>query len=123
MPQFFQAVANESAFKSSLSLMPMVVMSILFSWASGLATSILGAYKWSLTIAFTLQLLGAALLVVFFTPTVAQATSIGVLVVLGIGFGCQMQNTLVACQSATRQKEVAMATGVRNFFVSAVRAV
>ena len=35
---------------------------------------------------------------------------------LGISFGCQMQNTLVAVQAATRQREVAMATTVRNFF-------
>lgn len=118
VPQFFQVVAGQDAIQSSLTLTPVVVTSIAFSWATGLCTSIFGTYKLTLVVAFLFINLGSVLLYCFFRPGISQALSVGILLLLGVGFGCQMQNTLVACQSATRQREVAMATAVRNFFVS-----
>lgn len=108
--------------QSSLTLMPVVVSSIILSWATGLCTTIFGRYKWSLLIGFAMQLIGVTLIYSMFKPGLSSGVAIGVMLITGIGFGCQMQSSLVACQSATHQKEVAMATAVRNFFVSKRRA-
>jgi len=110
--------SNQSAVQSSITLTPVVVSTIIFSWASGLCTSIFGCYKLTLVIAFVLMHVGSVLLWLYFKPGESQALAAGILLILGIGFGCQLQNTLVACQSATRQREMAMATAVRNCFVS-----
>lgn len=116
VPQFFQVASAQNAVQSSVTLLPIVVANIFLSWATGLLTSIYGKYKLSLIIGFALVHVGCILLYVFFKPGISQALSASILLILGIGIGCQMQNTLVACQSATRQREVAMATAVRNFF-------
>ena len=120
VPEFYQIVDHQSALEASITLMPLVITSIVFSWASGYLTSLMGRYKWSLVISFALQVAGTALLFNTFAPELSKAVEVVVMVILGVGFGCQMQCSLVAVQSATCQKEVAMATAVRNFFVSAV---
>lgn len=62
------------------------------------------------------MLVGLVLVYQFFNAGASSAKEVGIMIVLGIGFGAQMQNTLVAAQASTHQKEVAMTTAVRNFF-------
>lgn len=121
IPEYFQVVDGQNALQSSISLMPVVVTSIFFSWLTGLATSVTGRYKRSLLVSFALQTVGSVVVYTQFQLEMSKAVGIAAMLILGIGFGCQMQCSLVACQSATRQEEVAMATSVRNFFVSSYR--
>lgn len=117
VPEYFQVVDGQNALQSSISLMPVVVTSIFFSWLTGLATSLTGRYKWSLLVSFALQIVGSVLIYTQFQLHMTRGIAILAMLILGTGFGCQMQCSLVACQAATRQEEVAMATSVRNFFV------
>lgn len=115
VPQYFQVVAKQDAVQSSLSLMPVVVTSIALSWLTGLLTTLIGRYKWSLVIGSALQLVGTVLLYTMFKPGAEDGATIAVMIVVGFAFGCQMQSSIVGCQSATHQRMVAIATSVRNF--------
>ncbi|PWZ01212.1 MFS general substrate transporter [Testicularia cyperi] len=116
VPEFFQVVEGQNALKASISLLPVVIGSIFFSWLTGLLASCTGRYKWSLVVSALLQTVGSILLYYIFRPHMSQALGIVTMTILGVSFGCHMQCSLVACQSATTQDEVAMATSVRNFF-------
>lgn len=115
LPEFYQVVAGQDAVQASLSLMPVVVTSIALSWFTGLMTTFMGRYKWSIVLGLLLQLAASVCLYVLFVPGIRDGIAIAIMIVMGFGFGCQMQTNLVGVQSATHQKMVAVATSVRNF--------
>ena len=116
LPEFFQVVGGQDAIQSSVTIIPLTISSVAISWGSGLMVSYLGTYKWSLMLSFFLQVIATVVLYVFFRPGVESYQTILIMLLLGIGFGCLMQCTLVASQACTSEKEVAFATSVRNFF-------
>lgn len=115
LPEFYQVVAGQDAVQASLSLMPVVVTSIAFSWLTGLMTTFIGRYKWSIILGIMLQLVASICLYILFVPGIQDGIAIAIMIIMGFGFGCQMQTNLVGAQSATHQKMVAVATSVRNF--------
>jgi hypothetical protein len=72
---------------------------------SGLVTSWTGNYSVSIVVAFVFQLIGASLIYTLKKDTAIWKEIIYMLLI-GIGFGCQMQNSLVAAQSATHKAQV-----------------
>ncbi|KAL9938777.1 hypothetical protein V8E36_002496 [Tilletia maclaganii] len=118
LPIFYQVADRQDAVQSSVTLFPLVLTSIAFSWFSGLMTSLTGNYALTFFPGLLLTALGSVLLFALYGPSTGQGVQIATMVILGTGFGMQMQNSLVAAQAATRQKDVAMTTAVRNFMRS-----
>ncbi|KAE8213603.1 hypothetical protein CF327_g2917 [Tilletia walkeri] len=118
LPVFFQVADRQDAVKSSVSLFPLVLTSIAFSWLSGLITSVSGNYAGTFFLGLLLTSLGSILIFTLYHSGMSQGVQIATMIILGTGFGMQMQNSLVAAQAATRQKDVAMTTAVRNFMRS-----
>ncbi|CAD6947310.1 unnamed protein product [Tilletia caries] len=109
---------RQDAVKSSISLFPLVLTSIIFSWFSGLFTSLSGNYAGMFSLGLFLTSFGSILIYTLYHSGMSQGVQIATMIILGTGFGMQMQNSLVAAQAATRQKDVAMTTAVRNFMRS-----
>ncbi|KAK0526453.1 hypothetical protein OC842_005188 [Tilletia horrida] len=118
VPLWSQVANRQDAVQSSITLFPLVLTSIAFSWLSGLITSLSGNYAGTFFLGLLLTALGSILLYTLYNSDMSQGIQILTMVVLGTGFGMQMQNSLVAAQSATRQEDVAMTTAVRNFMRS-----
>jgi predicted MFS family arabinose efflux permease len=114
LPQYFQQVRGLSAIRSGVLVLPLSVVQTVCVFIAGYSTSKTGDYWYSLTIGFAFWTIGLGLM-----TTVDQYTSdakmVGFQIILGVGAGQTFQTSLVAIQAAVDRKDMATATGTRNF--------
>lgn len=114
LPQYFQIVRGESAIQSGVLILPLVLVQTCAAFGSGFLVSKTGDYWWNMLIGFTVWTIGIGLL-----STIDPTTSIGKLsgyqVLVGLGAGQTFQTSLLAIQASVHRKEMATATGLRNF--------
>jgi hypothetical protein len=114
LPTYFQVVRGESPIRSGVLLLPLVTVQTVTAFASGIIVSKTGDYYWNLVVGFSIWTVGLGLL-----STIDENTSlaklIGYQILDGIGAGQTFQTSLVAIQASVERKEMATATGLRNF--------
>ena len=114
LPTYFQVVRGTSPIRSGVLLLPLVTVQTVTAFASGLIVSKTGDYYWNLVFGFSIWTIGLGLL-----STIDENTSlaklIGYQILDGIGAGQTFQTSLVAIQASVERKEMATATGLRNF--------
>ncbi len=117
LPEYQQLVRGDSATKSGLMLLPMVVGMMVGSIGSGRLISKIGRYR-------QFPIIGASLTIVAYAlfSTITATTNraeIGVwMVLLGLGLGCVMPVTILAVQNAVKRDELGTATSSVTFFRS-----
>ncbi|MBP7858196.1 MFS transporter, partial [Candidatus Saccharibacteria bacterium] len=117
LPEYQQLVRGDSATKSGLMLLPMVVGMMVGSIGSGRLISKIGKYR-------RFPIIGASLVIVAYAlfSTITATTNraeIGVwMVLLGLGLGCVMPVTVLAVRNAVRKEELGTATSSVTFFRS-----
>lgn len=117
LPEYQQLVRGDSATKSGLMLLPMVVGMMVGSIGSGRLISKIGRYR-------QFPIIGASLAIVaysFFstiTATTNRAEIGAWMVLLGLGLGCVMPVTVLAVQNAVKREELGTATSSVTFFRS-----
>lgn len=114
LPQYFQQVRGASAIRSGVLILPLTCVQTVCVFIAGFLTSKTGDYWWSLTIGFVCWSVGLGLMTTINSHT-PDAHLIGYQIVLGVGAGQTFQTSLVAIQAAVERKDMATATGTRNF--------
>lgn len=114
LPTYFQVVRGASPIHSGVLLLPLVVVQTVASFTSGLLVSKTGDYWWNLVVGFALWSIGVGLLSLLDENT-SQAKVIGYQILYGAGAGQTFQTSLVAIQASVERREMATATGFRNF--------
>jgi MFS family permease len=114
LPTYYQVVRGESAIRSGVLLLPLVTVQTVTSFVTGFVQSKTGDYWWALTIGFAMWSIGLGLLSTI-NETTPTAHLIGFQIIDGIGAGQTFQTSLVAIQAAVERKDMAVATGMRNF--------
>ena len=114
LPNYFQIVLGVSAIRSGVLLLPLVAVQTVCSFSSGILVSRTGDYWWNLVIGYAVWTIGLGLL-----SSIDENTSIAKLVgyqiLDGVGAGQTFQTSLVAIQACVERKDMATATGMRNF--------
>ncbi|WRT64234.1 uncharacterized protein IL334_001163 [Kwoniella shivajii] len=114
LPQYFQVVKEVSAIRSGVLTLPLMLVQTCTAFTSGMIQSKTGDYWWNLVIGFSIWTIGLGLL-----SSIKPDTSVGLLslyqIITGIGAGQTFQTSLVAIQSGVSRKDMATATGLRNF--------
>ncbi|KAH8084733.1 efflux pump antibiotic resistance protein [Filobasidium floriforme] len=114
LPQYFQVVRGESAIRSGVLLLPLIVVQTITSFTSGVIVSKTGDYRINLYLGFGIWTIGIGLLTTI-GPDTSIAKICGYQILSGIGGGQTFQTSLVAIQAAVNRSEMAVATGARNF--------
>jgi Na+/melibiose symporter-like transporter len=114
LPQYFQQVRGYSALRSGVMILPLSVVQTVCVFIAGFLTSKTGDYWYSLTIGFVVWTIGLGLMTTVDQHT-PEAHLVGFQIILGVGAGQTFQTSLVAIQAAVDRKDMATATGTRNF--------
>ncbi|ODO07242.1 tetracycline efflux protein [Cryptococcus wingfieldii CBS 7118] len=114
LPQYFQVVRGDSAIRSGVLTLPLMLVQTVSSFASGILVSKTGDYWWNLVTGFSIWTVGLGLLSSIGTDT-SIAKLCGYQVIVGFGAGQTFQTSLVAIQASVERKDMATATGLRNF--------
>lgn len=114
LPTYFQVVRGTSPIRSGVLLLPLVTVQTVASFASGILVSKTGDYYWNLVIGFSMWSIGVGLLSLLDENT-PLAKVVGYQILYGAGAGQTFQTSLVAIQASVERKEMATATGLRNF--------
>ncbi|KAI8356216.1 major facilitator superfamily-domain-containing protein [Blakeslea trispora] len=115
-PIFYQAVFGANSTTSGLRLIPFMICLIVGSVGCGFILRLFPRTKFYLILGSACNLLGYGL---FFT--VKQDSSwgqqAGYLAFSGFAFGISQQNCILSVQSSVERKDIAVATGLNNFFM------
>ncbi|WVQ85658.1 hypothetical protein IAT38_007824 [Cryptococcus sp. DSM 104549] len=114
LPQYFQIVRGDSAIRSGVLTFPLVLLQTVASFTSGFIQSKTGDYWWTLVTGFAIWTIGLGLLSSL-EPDTSIAKLCGYQIITGLGAGQTFQTSLVAIQAAVARKDMAAATGLRNF--------
>ncbi|KAJ4389868.1 hypothetical protein N0V93_007340 [Gnomoniopsis smithogilvyi] len=114
LPQFYQVVRGDSPIRSGIMLLPLIVVQTVTSFSSGFLTSKTGNYQIQLWFGFAIWAVACGLLSTI-SPTTSEARLIGYQILSGVGAGQTFQTSLVAIQASVARKDMAVATGTRNF--------
>ncbi|KAK4701852.1 hypothetical protein P7C70_g4376, partial [Phenoliferia sp. Uapishka_3] len=115
LPILFQATRGVSATKSGIDILPFMLGVVFAAGAGGGAVSYFGRYQPILFAAPALICVGSGLLYTI-TEHTPMKTLIGFQIILGIGVGLVMQNTIIAVQADIEdQNDVSQATGLVTF--------
>lgn len=114
LPQYFQIVRGASAIRSGVLTLPLMLVQTVTSFTTGIIQSKTGDYWWNLVVGYTIWTIGLGLLSSI-TPTTSIAKLSGYQIIVGIGAGQTFQTGLVAIQASVERKDMATATGLRNF--------
>ncbi|TXT11261.1 hypothetical protein VHUM_02012 [Vanrija humicola] len=114
LPQYFQVVRGASPIRSGVDLLPLVFVQVFFSFSSGFMVSKTGEYKWNLMAGFFIWTIGLGLLSTLH-PDTSWPRIYGFQVLVGVGAGQTFQTSLIAIQASVERKDMATATGCRNF--------
>ncbi|WVQ70952.1 hypothetical protein IAR50_000477 [Cryptococcus sp. DSM 104548] len=114
LPQYFQVVRGDSAIRSGVLTLPLMLVQTVSSFVSGILVSSTGDYWWNLVVGFSIWTIGLGLLSSIDTDT-SIAKLCGYQIIVGLGAGQTFQTSLVAIQASVERKDMATATGLRNF--------
>lgn len=114
LPQYFQIVRGASAIRSGVLTLPLMLVQTVTSFTSGIIQSKTGDYWWNLVVGYTIWTIGLGL-ISSITSTTSIAKLSGYQIIVGIGAGQTFQTSLVAIQAGVERKDMATATGLRNF--------
>ncbi|KAE8154060.1 major facilitator superfamily domain-containing protein [Aspergillus avenaceus] len=114
VPVYLQNVRGYNPIMSGVIILPMVASHGVGSLISGQIISWAGHYKWTISVANFIWLVGVALQTLYTrTSPVWAICVIGFL--QGIGIGCAFQPGLVALLAHSRKADRAVANSLRNF--------
>ncbi|KAJ8069664.1 hypothetical protein OCU04_000096 [Sclerotinia nivalis] len=114
LPIWFQAVKGDSAVKSGISNIPMVLTLVVVSIISGVGVTTIGYYAPFMIVSSVIAAIGIGLLTTF-KPDTNHAAWIGYQCLAGIGIGFGMQQPLIACQTVLDISQVPTGTSVIIF--------
>jgi cyanate permease len=114
LPTFFQVVRGASAIRSGVLLLPLVIVQTLCAFLAGILVSKTGDYWWNMTLGFSIWTVGLGMLSTI-GPETSEAKLAGYQVLVGVGAGQTFQTSLIAIQASVERKDMAVATGLRNF--------
>ncbi|KLT41071.1 putative tetracycline efflux protein [Cutaneotrichosporon oleaginosum] len=114
LPQYFQVVRGESPIQSAVDMLPLTFVQVFCSFCSGYLVSKTGDYKWNLMAGFFIWTIGLGLMSSI-NPYTSKAHIYGYQVLIGVGAGQTFQTSLIAIQASVDRKDMATATGTRNF--------
>ncbi|CAG8595335.1 5854_t:CDS:2 [Ambispora leptoticha] len=117
-PLYYQAIHGQSATSSGFNLLPLTLGLVIFSMLTGMmVTKVPGGYRTFIWFGKVLIVVGEGLLC-----TLDQNTSVVkqvfYLLIIGIGLGFELQMCLLAVQSASAEKDMAIVTALAGFFQS-----
>ncbi|KAA8577330.1 hypothetical protein EYC84_007294 [Monilinia fructicola] len=114
LPIWFQAVKGDSAVKSGISNIPMVLTLVIVSIISGVGVTTIGYYAPLMIVSSVIAAIGIGLLTTF-KPDTNHAAWIGYQCLAGIGIGFGMQQPLIAVQTVLDISQVPTGTSVIIF--------
>ncbi|BEJ12702.1 hypothetical protein CspHIS471_0211620 [Cutaneotrichosporon sp. HIS471] len=114
LPQYFQVVRGESPIRSAIDMLPLTFVQVFCSFVSGFIVSKTGDYKWNLMAGFFIWTIGLGMMSSV-TPYTSKPHIYGYQVLIGVGAGQTFQTSLIAIQASVDRKDMATATGTRNF--------
>ncbi|GAA5923697.1 MDR family MFS transporter [Sporobolomyces koalae] len=115
LPIFFQATRGVTATRSGLEILPFMLSIVFAAGAAGGVVSGTGRYWHILVFAPALMMIGGGLLYTV-TEHSTFARLAGYQILLGLGIGCVLQNTLIAIQADCEdENEIPQRTGVVTF--------
>lgn len=114
LPQYYQVARGDSAIKSGISILPIIMAQIVTSFSSGFLVSRYSCYRLNLIFGYALWTIASGLLTQI-KPDTSDARLIGYQVLSGFGSGQTTQTSLVAIQAAVKRNEMAVVTGARNY--------
>jgi EmrB/QacA subfamily drug resistance transporter len=117
MPQFFQTVQGDSATASGLSLLPMLGGMVVVGLIAGQVMTRTGRYKAFPIIGGVLMAAGLLLLSRLDVGT-GHATTLLLMVPLGLGLGCLMQVVMTVAQNTLEVKDMGAGSAASRFFQS-----
>jgi EmrB/QacA subfamily drug resistance transporter len=115
LPLWFQAVKGDSAVKSGLASLPIILGLVVASILSGILITKVGYYLPSMIICPIMMAIGAGLITTFKVDT-GHSAYIGYQALFGLGLGQGMQQANLAAQTVLKQKDVS--TGASLMFFS-----
>ncbi|KAM0753699.1 MFS general substrate transporter, partial [Meredithblackwellia eburnea MCA 4105] len=115
LPIFYQATKGVTATKSGIDILPFMLGVVFAAGISGGLVSALGRYQPWLVGGPFLICIGSGLLYTV-TEHSSSAKVAGFQIILGVGLGVVMQNTIIAVQADIKdQKDISQATGLVTF--------
>ena len=114
LPLWFQAVKGETALKSGLMILPMIIGMVVASITAGISTKKIGYYAPWMIASSVIMPIGAGLISTF-TPTTDHAHWIGYQVLFGFGLGLGQQQASVAAQTVLARKDVPTGASLMMF--------
>lgn len=114
LPLYFQLVLAVSPSTSGLYMLAVAIPLAIVSFATGAIINKTGRYLEVLQAGLALMTLGVGLLISF-TTTLGLGKIIGVLIVIGIGFGPNFHAPLIALQTRIRESDMAAGTSAFGF--------
>ncbi|ORZ15167.1 major facilitator superfamily-domain-containing protein [Absidia repens] len=115
-PVMFQSVFGADSMSSGIRLIPYMACLIVASVGSGYLLSFFPYIKFYLVFGASINLLGFGL---FYTvnETSTWGQQAGFLTFCGFCFGLSQSNVILAVQSSSERRDMAVATGLNNFFL------
>ncbi|KAJ3340785.1 hypothetical protein HDU93_006273 [Gonapodya sp. JEL0774] len=116
IPQYFQIVKQESGTAAGLQLFPLLVAQTVSVLLSGYIVSRKGRHnKLFIVIGYVLWTVACGLQYTL-DRTTSTPVVVTILVFTGLGAGLTFQTSLVAAQASVERQDMAVVTGLRNFF-------
>jgi len=114
LPLFFQAARGDSATKSGIDILPIMLSIVVGSIFTGGAVSVIGNYYYFMIFGPWLISIGAGLLFTIDENT-SNAKLIGYQIIIGLGMGSAMQLPVVAIQSNVEPEDLPVTTALVSF--------
>lgn len=115
LPIWFQAIKGESAVKSGVNTIPLVIALVIASIAAGQLTGRTGYYVPQLIASSIIMSIGAGFLTTFKVDAGHQKF-IGYQVLYGLGLGLGLQQASMAAQTCLQKKDVTIGVALMFFF-------
>jgi MFS family permease len=114
LPIWFQAVRGDSATKSGIMLLPLILSSTITALVAGVIISRIGYYNPFFLLASIIMPIGVGLLSTF-TPSAGNAKVVGYQILVGIGLGCGMQQPFTVVQTVLERSDIATGSALIMF--------
>ncbi|KAI9597243.1 major facilitator superfamily domain-containing protein [Syncephalis fuscata] len=118
IPLFYQLVRNKTATQAGIILIPLMIVSCIFTAVTTIGIGRLGAWIFPVTLASGFFILTITMgLTMTFWEKPKMASEMCILILGGIGIGMLVQSTYLAAQAACNGKDIAVATMLCSFFL------
>ncbi|PWY72582.1 hypothetical protein BO83DRAFT_388920 [Aspergillus eucalypticola CBS 122712] len=117
LPQFYQVARGDSALRSGILILPLILSQIVTSLSSGFLVSKYSCYRLNrinLIVGYALWTIASGLFTIV-TPSTTAAVLVIFQLLTGLGSGQTLQTTLVAIQAAVKREGMAVITGARVY--------